>query len=241
MSATRLRMVFHMSKIRLPGLSTVLVLLLGITPGQSFSTPPNAGDHRLDAFDMDIQVSQTERRMSQCSPTQSNHSIVSGVSRRAASATFTLSGAGYEETVSYTESVNLIFCRRPGKMVWVRLAAEKREDGEEGPHLDLDLCNMTGSGTFAPMEARGQPCPGGTTWGIWWHDGPNTVYANTAASSPCVLTLTANGNELQGTFACQGLVNDDGTSRLDVLNGSFRCTMEQEQNGQRDESMQWVS
>jgi len=145
-----------------------------------------------------------------------------------ASATFTLSGAGYDETVTYTGVENLVFCVRTSEtMLWIRLAESATGNGEDGPHIDIDLCNMTGSATFTPMNPRGQPCPGGLTWGIWWHDGPTVAYANRSGSSPCELALTVDDGVLAGTFECGGLVNQDGTGSLDILDGSFQCVMDE--------------
>lgn len=76
------------------------------------------------------------------------------------------------------------------------------------------------------MEARAQPCPGGLTWGAWWHDESGRVYANRAGSSPCELQLDVQADRLSGTFACSGLVTEDGATTIDLAHGRFDCTLE---------------
>ena len=138
-----------------------------------------------------------------------------------------LSGDGYDKTVTYTEERNLVFCRRSGEtMLWVRLGEQRADDGEQGPHIDIDLCNVSGHATFAAMNARGRPCPGGLTWGIWWHDGPGRVYANRADSSPCELVLEVRDGTLAGPFGCRGLATQGGGPTLDILDGSFLCDLD---------------
>lgn len=144
-----------------------------------------------------------------------------------ASATFTLSGDGYDETVTYTEERNLVFCRRSGEtMLWVRLGEQRADDGEQGGHIDIDLCNVSGHATFAAMNARGRPCPGGLTWGIWWHDGLDRVYADRADSSPCELVLEVRDGTLAEPFGCRGLATQGGGPTLDILDGSFLCDLD---------------
>jgi hypothetical protein len=150
----------------------------------------------------------------------------SGARSAAVVARFTLSGAGYDTTIAYTDENNLVFCRRVSEtMLWIRLARDTSDRGEEGPHIDIDVCNSRGSGEFTPMNARGNPCPGGMTWGVWWHDGPDVVLANRAESTPCKLVLEVQGDMMEGTFACRGLVTEDGESTLDIVDGWFSCRL----------------
>jgi hypothetical protein len=143
----------------------------------------------------------------------------------AGSATFTLSGAGYDQTVSYDNaSGSLIFCRPNGTRWWVRLVAQSAGNGGSGPHVDIDLCNYSGSGVFAPMDPNAG-CGGGMTWDIYWHDSSQGNFVNQATSSPCTLALTLMGASLDGVFSCRSLVELGGTRTLDVLNGTFHCTV----------------
>lgn len=122
---------------------------------------------------------------------------------------------------------NLVFCRTTSAtMVWIRFAESPANDGGAGPHLDLDVCHLGQGGTFAPMEARANPCPGGKTWAAWWHAGSGSVHANRAASTPCELRLEVEGATLRGTFSCRGLVTEDGAGAVDLLDGRFECGWE---------------
>ncbi|HSL85141.1 MAG TPA: hypothetical protein VLF66_20395 [Thermoanaerobaculia bacterium] len=140
-------------------------------------------------------------------------------------ASFRLVGAGYDETVSYGGGTGLVFCRRAGGFadLWLRFAEESAANGENGPHLDIDLCNPGGGGTFDPMDAQAGVCPGGQTWDVWWHSDGDT-FVNPAMAPGCTLTLTRSGSELSGTFSCRGMVELGGAGRLDLLDGTFRCT-----------------
>jgi len=142
-------------------------------------------------------------------------------------ASFTVAGPGTSnQPVGYSnDSGNLIFCRPNGVRWWVRLAAQRAADGEGGPHIDIDLCNYTGSGSYSPMDFRAS-CPGVMAWDIFWHDGSGNAFVSQATSSPCQLGLTLNGRTLDGTFSCRGLLENGGTRTLDVLSGMFRCTIE---------------
>ncbi len=137
---------------------------------------------------------------------------------------FTVSSGDRSIELRYATPGNLVSCRTTsGSMVWIRLAEEPRDDGQGGPHLDIDVCNITVPQTFSPMLARGQPCPGGQTWAIWWHDGRGGVFANGTTSTDCVLRLEARNELLLGVFSCRGLEGPDVEGHVDVLEGGFEC------------------
>lgn len=122
---------------------------------------------------------------------------------------------------------NLVFCRTPSAtMMWIRFAVSADNDGNDNAHLDLDLCHVSDGGVFRPMEARARPCPGGMTWAAWWHGESGQVYANRAGSSPCELQLEVQADRLSGTFACSGLVTEDGAATIDLADGRFECAIE---------------
>lgn len=142
------------------------------------------------------------------------------------SARFVLVDSAGRRPMEYADA-NLVFCRTTSaSMVWIRFADSPANEGNDRPHLDIDVCHLGAGGVFAPMEARARPCPGGQTWAAWWHDDSGSVYANRASSPACALHLEVDGAELHGTFSCQGLVTEDGTRSVDVLEGSFVCTRE---------------
>lgn len=139
-------------------------------------------------------------------------------------ARFVLSSGEGRRVVEYKAGVNLIFCRQTtATMIWIRFAESSVDDGERGPHLDVDLCNATATGSLRPMVARAQPCPGGATWALWWHDGSGGTFANGPASSLCEMSLEVVEDGLRGRFSCLSLVDDKGGETLDVLEGSFEC------------------
>ena len=134
-----------------------------------------------------------------------------------------VSGSGRTE-VAYQTPANLVFCQRTStRMTWIRLAELTAADGQEGPHLDIDLCNVSESESFTAMPARETPCPGGPTWALWWHDRDGNAFANGPGSADCTLTLTVHETGLSGSFSCRGLLDAEGEASVDVLNGSFQC------------------
>jgi hypothetical protein len=142
-------------------------------------------------------------------------------------ASFVVVGPAGSRQVTLSAEANLVSCSRTSPtMHWLRFAESAANNGEDSPHLDIDLCHLPATGgTFAPMEARANPCPGGMTWGAWWHDGPTAVYANRATSAPCELRVEVREMQLIGTFACHGLVTEDGESTIDLVEGRFECTI----------------
>jgi hypothetical protein len=144
------------------------------------------------------------------------------------SASFRLVGAGEDGDVSYGGGSNLVFCRRQGSFadLWIRFAEQAAGNGENGPHLDLDVCNPGDGGSFSAMHPQAAACGGGQTFDIWWH-GESAVFVNTAMPPSCSLTLMRNGTRLSGTFSCLGMEEfGGGNGSIDVLDGSFECTEE---------------
>jgi hypothetical protein len=130
-----------------------------------------------------------------------------------------------------TNGGGLVFCRRqasPANTLWVRLAATRAGDGAGGPHLDIDLCNVAGSSTYVTVHdvSAGLRCVDGLTWDMYWHDGPSRTFVTPPQAVGCEARLNVDAASLQGTFRCEGLTLVGGQGeRLDVLDGSFRCTM----------------
>lgn len=146
-------------------------------------------------------------------------------------ASFALAGAGRNETKSYSGAAgNLVFCRRESPLpntIWVRLAEQRNADGEQGPHIDIDLCNFTGSGTYDAIHDTSGPrtCNQGQTFAIWWHEGSD-VFVSKAGATACSVTVTRSAEAIDGTFQCDGLTPFAGGSNpaLDVNAGSFHCS-----------------
>ena len=146
-----------------------------------------------------------------------------------ASASFRISGAGYDDAFAFDRGSNLVFCRQNAGWadLWIRFAEEAAGNGEASPHIDIDVCNYADGGTFAPQDPNRASCDGSSTFDIWWHDG-DLVFVNEARSSPCSLSLSfdAATNELMGSFSCSGLRERGGSRSLDILDGSFMCPVE---------------
>lgn len=141
-----------------------------------------------------------------------------------ATASFKLVDTEYDDQISYHDSLNLIFAKQYGSELWIRLAEQQTNNGENGPHIDIDICNYKGTGTYDPMDPRVRPCGKDPVWDIWWHDG-DKVYANQANSSPCQLKLKTDGDWLEGWFECACLSQKNHTECLSVLKGIFRTKL----------------
>ncbi len=140
-------------------------------------------------------------------------------------ASFRLVGDGYNNSYEYDSDQNLIFCHRYDDELWIRLASEKTNNGENGPHIDIDVCNFTGSGTYKPMDPLIRPCGLGQVWDIWWHDDPK-IYVNQASSAPCELIIKIEGSIIKGTFSCKDVILFEGSPTIDIEEGHFECPIE---------------
>lgn len=141
-------------------------------------------------------------------------------------ASFEIFSGGQTRRLGYDSSRNTVFCSRNAgwASLFIRLAEQTAANGENGPHVDLDLCNHTGGGTFTPQDPQLASCVGGKTFDIFWHPGDGSTFANQPVAGNCMLQFTQSGTRLTGTFACRGLAERGGTRTVDVLNGSFECT-----------------
>jgi hypothetical protein len=145
-------------------------------------------------------------------------------------ASFTLQGAGYNNAVSNLSNAggNLIFCRQepPGpNTIWIRMAQSSAANGENSPHIDIDLCNFAGTANYTvPHDTAGdRTCSQGATFAVWWHDGARE-FASRPDTSPCSVSVTRGTGTIEGTFECLGVPPHTGTGdHLDVRAGSFRC------------------
>jgi len=144
------------------------------------------------------------------------------------SAAFRLAGAGYDERVQYVDGPNLIFCRTDAGFadLWIRLAQDTTADGEDGPHIDIDVCNYEGGGRFKPLDPANPSCGSAKTWDVFWHDGEGGVFLSQAGLARCELTLSDEPGSLEGAFACTGMVEMPEGRTLDLSGGLFRCNPE---------------
>lgn len=139
---------------------------------------------------------------------------------------FEISGAGQNQRVGYNSSRNTVFCSRNAgwASLWIRLAEQTAANGENGPHIDIDVCNHSGGGTFVSQAPQLASCGGAKTFDFFWHPGDGSTFANQPVGSGCMLQFTQNGTRLSGTFQCHGLAEQTGTRTIDILDGSFECT-----------------
>lgn len=136
-------------------------------------------------------------------------------------ASFKLTGKTIQKDIHFSNSQgNHIFGKRYGDYIWVRFAASPEKDGEPSDHLDIDIWNFSGPGTYEAEDPKASKREG-KKWNIWWHQGGD-VFVNQANSNPCQLIVKQEGDELTGSFSCKGLKLNKGDTELDVANGSFR-------------------
>ncbi|SNT18837.1 hypothetical protein SAMN05421640_2740 [Ekhidna lutea] len=149
----------------------------------------------------------------------------SGLSNFESTASFHLVGDGYDEVTSFNSNDNLIFSQLfENNEMWIRLAASQNANGEHGSHIDIDICDYSGSAKYAPIDPQKRPCSK-SGWDIWWHD-DSKVYFNQETSNPCILILTQNGDMLSGVFECDDVIKMGGTSTIQIKDGSFKTMIE---------------
>ena len=137
-------------------------------------------------------------------------------------AKYNISGDGYSNTIAYNSNENLIFIQLfQNNEMWIRLAEEKEENGENGSHIDIDICNYLGSGNYSPIDAQVRPCTE-SGWDIWLHDN-DKVYFNQKNSSPCNLVVTQNADTLVGVFNCDNIKLKDGEGLVNITDGEFKA------------------
>lgn len=136
---------------------------------------------------------------------------------------FELNSKSIEREITFSnEKDNHVFCKQYENYLWIRFAESPEKDGESSDHLDIDIWNYSGPGTYLPADPKSNSRDG-KRWNIWWHQ-EGTVYVNQANSSPCVLELKQEGEQLVASFSCKNLKLNDGDELMEVRNGSFRVT-----------------
>lgn len=146
--------------------------------------------------------------------------IISDLPPLVRTASFQISGESDEQTLSFNSTENLIFCQLfQNNEMWIRLARDQDATGENGPHIDIDLCDYSGSGTYSPINPQSRPCTK-SGWDIWWHN-EGEIYFNQADSNPCNLVLTQSGDTLRGVFNCDDVILKGGESLINIRNGKF--------------------
>lgn len=150
---------------------------------------------------------------------------MSGPMTPAGSASFEISSSAGSESFMVSSGLNTVFCSRNAgwASLFIRFGEQATANGANGAHIDIDLCNHAGGGTFTAKDPNVAACGQAKTWDIFWHGADGSVFANQASSAGCILDMTAMGSQLSGSFSCLGLVELTGNRTVDVLNGSFSC------------------
>ncbi|MCE7992804.1 MAG: hypothetical protein HEP71_12525 [Roseivirga sp.] len=138
-------------------------------------------------------------------------------------ATFTLKGETVQRNIRFSDSKgNHIFGKIYNDYIWVRFATSPEKDGENSDHLDIDIWNFSGPGTYEAEDPKASKREG-KKWNIWWHQ-DGDIFVNQVNSSPCQLIIEQEGEEFIGSFSCKGLKLNKGDTELNIENGSFRLT-----------------
>lgn len=132
---------------------------------------------------------------------------------------------GTTNNVSLNSTDNLIFAELySDNSMWIRIAEEKEAKGENGPHLDIDLCGYQGSGKYSAIDPQLRPCKE-SGWDLWWH-GKTKIFLNTANADACELQLTVHGDTIAGRFECREMIEFKGTSLIGIKEGSFETLIQ---------------
>lgn len=144
---------------------------------------------------------------------------------RHASARFRVTGDGHDQLLEYVDADALVLCTRDAGFadLWIRLGADAVDNGETGPHLDIDVCNLGAGGTFRSRDARSPRCGSDRAWGVWWHANAGSVFVNDAEAPDCELSLALAGDLLSGSFRCGRLIEQESGREISVRDGEFRC------------------
>lgn len=121
-----------------------------------------------------------------------------------------------------SEKENYIVAKKYGNYLWVRFAETAEKEGSYSDHLDIDIWNYAGPGTYLPANLKANKREG-KQWNIWWH-GEGAVYVNQANAKDCDLIITEQEGELFGRFSCQNLKLNNGNRSINIKNGSFNVT-----------------
>lgn len=154
------------------------------------------------------------------------------------SASLSLRGPGEPRELTLGHGLELLSCQWDraadrGDYVWIRLATLAESKGDAGPHLDLDVCRLTGGDayTLMPPGQHGSHCRPEPGFAVWWHEGEAAFVSPVAgktADTPCELKLVREADDwLSGEFSCDPLYSViDASVGPGVVAGSFRCPLE---------------
>lgn len=138
-----------------------------------------------------------------------------------------VSGGESDESLYWIDGANLVFCSTDAGFadLWIRLAADRSANGENAPHVDIDVCNFAGGGRHSPHDPQNPSCGSSKTFDIFWHDAEGRSFANSSNARDCQLDLVESGSTLEGAFVCRQLGGASG-GPIDLFGGAFRCRVD---------------
>jgi hypothetical protein len=116
--------------------------------------------------------------------------------------------AGVQQDYDWTNaSGSYIACGSDGdRSYFIRLARSAAHQGQDVDHVDLDVCNFDGPGSFPMHDPFVTGCdPVQKSFDVWWH-ASDGAFANNAASAPCTLAITGDAAQLTIAVSCDDLV-----------------------------------
>jgi hypothetical protein len=139
----------------------------------------------------------------------------------AASATgakVTVSRDGKEQSFEWP----YVECRPDGKKYFMRMAESDDKGGEDGLHLDVDVCGFEGAGTYPALDPFATSCAAGKRYfDVFWHP-KGAVFVNRAASTPCTLVVEGD-KELTIRVHCEGMGTPGESPNKVSVRAEARC------------------
>lgn len=106
---------------------------------------------------------------------------------------------------------------------FIRLSASAAHQGEGVDHVDLDVCNFTGPGSFPTHDPFVTGCdPVQPSFDVFWHDSSG-AFANNAMSAPCTLEITGDASQLAIALSCDDLVRPIASSDRVAVRAEAHC------------------
>jgi len=146
---------------------------------------------------------------------------------QANTANFRIVSDGQRERFNLDSNANTVFCDTNAgwASLWVRMSVDGSGNGGNGAHIDVDVCNPEGGGTYSPKDPARASCGMAMEFDLWWHGDDGAVF-NNERNGMCMLDITESEGRLLGMFECLDVTEDGGGSEtVDVVNGSFDCAV----------------
>ncbi len=141
---------------------------------------------------------------------------------------FLIAGDNGASRPFWIDGPGTVFCSTDAGFadLWIRFASDSASNGENAPHIDIDVCGYAGGGSHSPLDPQNPSCSGGKRFDIFWHDAAGDAYFNAPNASECELTISDGGDTLEGSFSCAALSAPGLPGTVDVLGGAFLCPVD---------------